>query len=139
MLNHRNRARTTSPSDVLLKLGDYGISRFSYPSGCKGYGGTEGFMAPEIMRYNGEKEYGERVDSFSFGMFLYELFTLRQPYEGHQMQQMKERILEAQRPTLTEKELLHPTNMLDLMVQCWEERAELRPSSFQLVGIVSNY
>jgi hypothetical protein len=31
------------------------------PSGTKGFGGTEGFMAPEIMRYNGEEEYTEKV------------------------------------------------------------------------------
>lgn len=51
--------------DVHLKLGDYGISRYSYPSGvCKGYGGTEGYMAPEVIRYNGEKEYTEKVMTF---------------------------------------------------------------------------
>lgn len=51
--------------DVFLKLGDYGISRYSYPSGvCKGYGGTESFMAPEIIRYNGEKQYTEKVFNF---------------------------------------------------------------------------
>uniref|UniRef100_A0AC34QG93 Protein kinase domain-containing protein n=1 Tax=Panagrolaimus sp. JU765 TaxID=591449 RepID=A0AC34QG93_9BILA len=50
-----------SYSTVQVKLGDYGISRYSYPSGvCKGYGGTEGFMAPEIMRSNGENEYNEK-------------------------------------------------------------------------------
>lgn len=49
-------------TDVLVKLGDYGISRSSFPSGgAKGFGGTEGFMAPEIMRYNGEQEYTEKV------------------------------------------------------------------------------
>lgn len=48
--------------DVLVKIGDYGISRSSFPSGgAKGFGGTEGFMAPEIMRYNGEQEYTEKV------------------------------------------------------------------------------
>uniref|UniRef100_A0A914H1N2 Non-specific serine/threonine protein kinase n=1 Tax=Globodera rostochiensis TaxID=31243 RepID=A0A914H1N2_GLORO len=126
------------PRDVLLKLGDYGISRFSHPFGmCKGYGGTEGFMAPEIMRYNGEQEYTERADCFSFGMFIYELLTLKQPYEGQPVQQMKERILEAQRPAVSEKELLYATNMLDLMIACWEERAERRPSSSQLVEICS--
>ena len=31
--------------------------------GAKGFGGTEGFMAPEIMRYNGEEEYNEKVES----------------------------------------------------------------------------
>lgn len=43
MPNLYGRPKTfTSPPDVLIKLGDYGISRFSYPAGvCKGYGGTE--------------------------------------------------------------------------------------------------
>lgn len=69
------------------------------PSGTKGFGGTEGFMAPEIMRYNGEEEYTEKVDCFSFGMFIYELLTLHQPFEGHES--VKECILEGGRPPLT--------------------------------------
>lgn len=41
-----------------------GISRSSFPTGSKGFGGTEGFMAPEIIRYNGEEEYTEKVSTF---------------------------------------------------------------------------
>lgn len=48
---------------VETKLADYGISRSTLPTGTKGFGGTEGFMAPEIMRYNGEEEYTEKVSS----------------------------------------------------------------------------
>ena len=48
-------------SHVMIKLADYGISRMSLPSGAKGFGGTEGFMAPEILRYNGEEEYTDKV------------------------------------------------------------------------------
>ncbi|CAG4933325.1 unnamed protein product [Parnassius apollo] len=32
----------------------------SPPSGTKDFGATEGFMAPEIMRYDGEEEYNEK-------------------------------------------------------------------------------
>jgi len=46
---------------VHIKIADYGISRQTAPSGAKGFGGTEGFMAPEIIRYNGEEEYTEKV------------------------------------------------------------------------------
>ena len=35
------------------------------------------------------------------------------------------------------QELLLPSNLLDLMVICWSENAEFRPSSSQLVGICS--
>ena len=41
--------------DVHVKLADYGISRPTLPTGAKGFGGTEGFMAPEIIKYNGEE------------------------------------------------------------------------------------
>lgn len=76
-----------------------GISRLSLPSGTKGFGGTEGFMAPEIIKYNGEEEYTEKVDCFSFGMFIYELLTMHQPFESHES--VKESILEGHRPALT--------------------------------------
>ena len=46
-----------SNSSLLLA----GISRSTLPAGTKGFAGTEGFMAPEIMRYNGEEEYTEKV------------------------------------------------------------------------------
>ena len=49
---------------TLFRLADYGISRPTLPTGAKGFGGTEGFMAPEIVKYNGEEEYTEKVDCF---------------------------------------------------------------------------
>jgi serine/threonine protein kinase len=90
-----------SPNAVRVKLGDYGISRTSLPTGTKGFGGTEGYMAPEILQFNGEEEYTEKVDCFSFGMFLYELITLKQPFEGSDS--VKESILEGGRPPVTNR------------------------------------
>ncbi|ETN67521.1 Leucine-rich repeat kinase [Anopheles darlingi] len=120
---------------VHIKVADYGISRITLPSGSKGFGGTEGFMAPEIMRHNGEEEYTEKVDCFSFGMFLYELISLRQPFEGHEA--VKECILEGGRPMLTERETHFPSYCLDLMVLCWDQQPKLRPSASQIVSIAT--
>ncbi|KAK5976329.1 Leucine-rich repeat serine/threonine-protein kinase 1 [Trichostrongylus colubriformis] len=123
-------------TDVLLKLGDYGISRTVMPSGgAKGFGGTEGFMAPEIVRFNGEEEYTQKVDCFSFGMFLYELITLKHPFEGQE--HVKERLLEGARPVFLPHELLVPSPMLDLAVHCWATLPDDRPSSSQIVGYCS--
>lgn len=118
-----------------VKVADYGISRLTLPSGAKGFGGTEGFMAPEIIKYNGEEEYTEKVDSFSFGMFVYELVTLRQPFEGHEA--VKECILDGGRPTLTYRDTLNPCYALDLMVICWSQSPKDRPSASQIVSIAS--
>lgn len=120
---------------VHVKVADYGISRLTLPSGAKGFGGTEGFMAPEIIKYNGEEEYTEKVDSFSFGMFIYELVTLRQPFEGHEA--VKECILEGGRPPLTYRETLYPCYVLDLMVICWAQNPKDRPTASQIVSIAS--
>ncbi|KMQ95071.1 leucine-rich repeat serine threonine-protein kinase 1-like protein [Lasius niger] len=120
---------------VHVKVADYGISRLTLPTGAKGFGGTEGFMAPEIIRYNGEEEYTEKVDSFSFGMFVYELITLRQPFEGHEA--VKECILEGGRPPLMYRETLHPCYALDLMVICWAQNPKDRPTASQIVSIAS--
>uniref|UniRef100_A0A8D8E4R7 non-specific serine/threonine protein kinase n=3 Tax=Culex pipiens TaxID=7175 RepID=A0A8D8E4R7_CULPI len=122
-------------NSVHIKVADYGISRITLPSGSKGFGGTEGFMAPEIMRHNGEEEYTEKVDCFSFGMFLYELIALRQPFEGHEA--VKECILEGGRPVLTQRETQFPSYCLDLMVLCWDQQPKVRPSASQIVSIAS--
>lgn len=120
---------------VYVKLADYGISRIVLPSGSKGFGGTEGFMAPEIMKHNGEEEYTEKVDCFSFGMFLYELISLSQPFEGHEA--VKECILDGNRPVLTQRETQFPTYCLDLMVLAWDQNPKIRPTASQIVSIGS--
>ncbi|XP_055377695.1 leucine-rich repeat serine/threonine-protein kinase 1 [Condylostylus longicornis] len=124
-----------SKNKVLLKIADYGISRITTHCGSKGFGGTEGFMAPEIIRFNGEEEYTEKVDCFSFGMFLYECITLRQPFEG--CESIKECILEGNRPPLSLRESQVPTYCLDLMVHCWNDLPRKRPSASQIVSIIN--
>ena len=92
-------------------------------------------MAPEIVKYNGEEEYTEKVDCFSFGMLIYELLTLHQPFVGYET--VKELILEGGRPPLTPRELIYPTYVLDLMVVCWAQQPRERPSASQIVSIAS--
>lgn len=90
-------------------------------------------MAPEIICHNGEEEYTEKVDCFSFGMLIYELITLRQPFEGHET--VKESILEGSRPVFTSREVMFPSYCLDLMVLCWDHQPKNRPSASQIVSI----
>uniref|UniRef100_A0A915IK65 LRRK2 beta-propeller domain-containing protein n=1 Tax=Romanomermis culicivorax TaxID=13658 RepID=A0A915IK65_ROMCU len=61
--------------------------------------------------------------------------TLKLPFEGHE--QVKEYILDGGRPQLTSKELLYPSNIIDLMIVCWSQHSADRPSSSQLVSITT--
>lgn len=40
---------------VLVKLSDYGISQFAATQGARGLVGTPGFMAPEMLKYQGKE------------------------------------------------------------------------------------
>ncbi|XP_035686272.1 leucine-rich repeat serine/threonine-protein kinase 1-like isoform X3 [Branchiostoma floridae] len=111
---------------VHVKLADYGISRAAMPRGeVKGFGGSPGYMAPEIVQHYGMEAYTEKVDCFSFAMFLYELLSLKQPFEG--LDQINDLILREKRPPLTDKERSYPTNILDIMSLCWSHDPHNRP------------
>ncbi|XP_071801091.1 leucine-rich repeat serine/threonine-protein kinase 1-like isoform X3 [Asterias amurensis] len=127
---------------VKVKLADYGISVSAMPSGTKGYGGTPGFMAPEIVQYDGKEKYTEKVDCFSFAMFMYELMSVQRPFEnlvgrdfGRLSEIIKQLIKDGQRPVLTKKEKLYPTYIVDLMAWCWSQASRDRPTMEQINNI----
>ena len=114
-------------NNAYLKLADYSISRCVLPTGTKGFAGTPGFIAPEILKYNGEETYSDKVDCFSFAMLLYELITLKHPFEVQE--QIKDIVLNGGRPLIKSQDLLYPTLMLDLMCLCWSDNPKDRPTS----------
>jgi len=64
---------------ILLNLLIFYIILVTFFSGTKGFGGTEGFMAPEIVKYNGEEEYTEKVSQyFSYNKWQNLVFQGRQ-------------------------------------------------------------
>lgn len=122
-------------ASVELKLADYGISRQALSTGIwKGFAGTINFLAPEILRHNGDEEYTEKVDCFSFGMFVYELLTLRPPYKHGEGS--RSHLTDGGRPTLLLRDLVYPNYFIDLMSICWSQEPLSRPTASQIVSIV---
>jgi hypothetical protein len=83
----------------VVKVGDYGLSKFiscSRRSGQTGSVGTVHYMAPEVA--NGR--YGKEIDIYALGIMLYEMITGRVPFEGESLGEVLMKHLTAQ-PDLT--------------------------------------
>ena len=64
-----------------LKLADYGISKQISPQGTRGQEGTPQYLPPEVLLHGGQESYSFKVDVYSFGMFLYFLFSFKNPFD----------------------------------------------------------
>ncbi len=84
--NHGIVHRDLKPGNIfvdegIVKLGDYGLSKFiscSRRSGQTDSVGTVHYMAPEVA--NGR--YGRQIDIYALGVILFESLTGRVPFEG---------------------------------------------------------
>lgn len=73
--------------DGVVKIGDYGLSKFisaSRRSGQTESVGTFQYMAPEI----GKGVYGKGIDIYALGIILYELLTGEVPFDGESSQEI---------------------------------------------------
>ncbi len=86
--------------DGVVKIGDYGLSKFisaSRRSGQTESVGTVHYMAPEIA--NGR--YGKEIDIYALGIILYESLTGHVPFEGESVGEVLMKHLTAE-PDLTQ-------------------------------------
>jgi len=125
-----------------FQVADFGLSRNNDTADATMTAcGTPSWAAPEVIRH---QKYSFKADVFSFGICLWEMCTRSKPYEDIPPYQvviavaMKVFILpswsrlgyilthrlQGLRPKLSSK--IHKSFMR-LMVQCWDDRPEVRP------------
>jgi serine/threonine protein kinase len=114
------------------KLSDFGLSRsLERDSNANTMCGTPRWLAPEVFR--GE-DYSEKVDVYSYGIVLWELFCFRKPYMEHDPINMAYLVAhEDLRPPLLE----HIPDMLQrLMAACWHADPAQRPAFSSVVFLI---
>ncbi|THU56994.1 hypothetical protein C4D60_Mb11t23070 [Musa balbisiana] len=113
-----------------VKVCDFGLSRFkanTYLS-SKSVAGTPEWMAPEFLR--GEPS-NEKCDVYSFGVILWELLTMQQPWSGLNPAQVVGAV------AFQNRRLAIPQDtcpvLAALMESCWADDPRQRPSFSSIV------
>ncbi|KAM7533897.1 hypothetical protein Aperf_G00000117352 [Anoplocephala perfoliata] len=126
-------------SEVRVVLSDFGVSRWRASlDGCRGYVGTPGFMAPEVLASLGEETYTHKVDIYALGILMASIATFQLPYHGftNLRFQLNQHILSGGRPDIPSRIKLHcSVPYLDLMSLCWSHEPQQRPEASLVVTV----
>ncbi|XP_020825680.1 serine/threonine-protein kinase Nek5 isoform X2 [Phascolarctos cinereus] len=113
-----------SNNEMVAKLGDFGIARvlnntMELARTCVG---TPYYLSPEICQ---NKPYNNKTDIWSLGCVLYELCTLRHPFEGTNLYQLVLKICQAHFDPISTK---FSSDLQTLVTQLFKIPPRNRPS-----------
>lgn len=119
--------------NYVLKVADFGLARDIYKD--EHYvKTTAGLLPVKWMAIEAlvDRIYTHKSDVWSFGVLLWELFTLGgNPYPGLPANEVYQYLMEGQR---MDNPLNCPDEMYEIMCHCWQHSADDRPSFSNLVA-----
>mmetsp|Transcript_29477 Transcript_29477/g.70910 ORF Transcript_29477/g.70910 Transcript_29477/m.70910 type:complete len:710 (-) Transcript_29477:333-2462(-) len=123
-------------AELVAKVADFGMCTPA-PLATEACG-TPHWMAPEVVTNvldpKAKKEYDARVDIYSYGVLLWEIFHCKTPYYDTRLDQMgicKQVLAKNIRPKFAKN---CPVPIQTLCRKCWERDADLRPSFQEVVS-----
>lgn len=82
-----------------VKLADFGEAKQTAQPVVREHVGTREYMAPEL--FIGKESNPKKLDCYSFGIILCEIFTRQIPYNGERLNEIE--IINGKRPTISEQ------------------------------------
>ncbi|CAA7043158.1 unnamed protein product [Microthlaspi erraticum] len=115
----------------VVKVCDFGLSRMKHSTylSSKSTAGTAEWMAPEVLR---NEPADEKCDVYSYGVILWELFTLQQPWGKMNPMQVVGAV-GFQHRRLDIPDFVDPA-IADLISKCWQTDSKLRPSFAEIMA-----
>lgn len=113
-----------------IKVADFGLSRMieEHVSATMTVCGTPCWTAPEVLR---NQRYSTKADVYSFGICLWEFYTRSSPYAGMTPFQVMYGVASSgMRPPINDDDCPEPWR--ELMVSCWSESPDDRPTFDQI-------
>ncbi|CAH2037044.1 unnamed protein product [Thlaspi arvense] len=115
----------------VVKVCDFGLSRMKLSTylSSKSTAGTAEWMAPEVLR---NEPADEKCDVYSYGVILWELFTLQQPWGKMNPMQVVGAV-GFQHRRLEIPDFVDP-GIADIIRKCWQTDPRLRPSFAEIMA-----
>ncbi|CAJ1952066.1 unnamed protein product [Sphenostylis stenocarpa] len=115
----------------VVKVCDFGLSRMKHSTflSSRSTAGTAEWMAPEVLR---NEPSNEKCDVYSFGVILWELSTLQQPWGGMNPMQVVGAV-GFQHRRLEIPDDVDPT-IADIIRKCWQTDPKLRPTFVEILA-----
>ncbi|KAM0041313.1 putative protein kinase TKL-CTR1-DRK-2 family [Helianthus debilis subsp. tardiflorus] len=115
----------------VVKVCDFGLSRMKHSTflSSRSTAGTAEWMAPEVLR---NEPSDEKCDVYSFGVILWELCTLQQPWGGMNPMQVVGAV-GFQHRRLEVPDDVDPA-IADIITRCWQTDPRLRPTFADIIA-----
>ncbi|KAK8898172.1 hypothetical protein M9Y10_000444 [Tritrichomonas musculus] len=133
------------PDNILLddflypKIADFGLSKITHLNknsmtikSAEDIKGTPIYMAPEILY---KKEYTKAVDVYAFGIIVYEIITLDEPFSNLPFFSIFYQVSKGNRPDF--KKPIQPAYRV-LIEDCWAQDQNKRPTFDQILFRLTN-
>lgn len=109
-----------------IKVGDFGLARYVVDDEYTGSGGAKfpiKWAAPEVLNF---MRFSSKSDVWAFGVLMWEVFTCgKMPYGRMKNAEVVDMV---QHGRVLEKPRFCPSDVYNVMQQCWNANAENRPS-----------
>ena len=122
-------------SDNQVKLGDFGVARFStQASGSGNLMGTPAYLSPEQIRGSSQDR---RSDLFSLGIVLYQMSTGFRPFDGDSVEAVCAQIVSSTPPPPSSYNPTFPPAFDEVVMRCLSKNPEERfPSAEAMAAAV---
>lgn len=124
-----------------VKIFDFGLAAEMRPDlsdGNDGYhltaeSGSPRYMSPEVAL---GKPYNQRVDTYSFGLMLWEVCEMKTPFEGHDFDSLTAQVYKGnERPPINKK---LRQELANIMTTCWDANPSRRMDCEEIMTKLRN-
>ena len=120
-----------------IKIADYGLSIFyDKNKPLMERVGTCHWMAPEVIKC---QEYTTKADVYSYGIIIWEICTREMPYDYYDKESILIKVcVKNMRPDLKKIPNDTPDKLKELMIKCWDQDPNKRPSFDYIITFIEN-